>query len=126
MTGSRDAPSWVAGVYATGIFGVLAAGVALAVDGTSACLGVAAGAILATANLWVIGLVVRAMVGGTRAPVPWVIVVLGKFAALFGVLCLLVFGGFVDILPLAVGIGALPVGIVVAQLSAPAVPEDRS
>lgn len=122
---SDEAPSWRVGMGATAACGVLSAGLAWLTFGGGAALGVLAGAGLAVANLWALGLAVQALLGGGRARGFWILVVLGKLALLFGALCLLVFGRVVDILPLAVGIGALPVGIVVAQLFTPSTARDR-
>jgi hypothetical protein len=101
------------------LFAVAIAGVVLTVltpfaFGKGALLGVAMGGVLALSNLWVIALVVRGFLRG--AGLPW-----GAFAALkFAVLLFLVWivlkNGWAEVLPLALGYAALPVGIVFGQL----------
>ena len=117
---SDEGPGWRIALYATAILGVLLAVAAWFGFGVRAGIAVACGAGLGAGNLWTIGLVVRAFLGGAAARWPWVLVALAKFSALYGGVFLLVFCGVADILPLAVGLGALPLGIVVAQLGAPA------
>jgi hypothetical protein len=87
--------------------------------GALAARSVALGAAVAAANLWTIGLVVRGMFSGKRSRVPWPLVAVLKMAILFGGLYLALKSGWVELLPLLVGYGALPVGIVARQVSAP-------
>ncbi len=103
--------------------GALAAG-ALALHGLRSSVGVAAGALLATANLWVLSRVVGALLGRGGRPTFWTLVGTGKVVALFGVVYLLVIARLADILPLVLGFGALPLGILLASLVA-AAPEDE-
>lgn len=83
-------------------------------------LGVALGATLAAGNLWVISRVSRALFLGSGArSAPWLVIALVKLFALFGAFYLLVICGFADILALAIGYGALPIGIVLSQVAVP-------
>ncbi len=75
-----------------------------------------AGLGIAALNLWALGRIVRAFMNG--AGLPWVL--LGAFQ-LVGLLALARGGaqlGLTTVIPLAIGYGALPVGIVFAQLGA--------
>lgn len=85
-------------------------------------LGVAVGALVAAANLWAVSRVVRAFLSGA-SPLPWTLLSLFKLCALFGGMYLMLRAGL-PVLPLVIGLGALPVGITAAQLrSAPAAQE---
>ncbi len=81
-----------------------------------AVLSVAIGAAIGVANLYVLGRVVQAFLSPTGARLPWTVVVLLKFAGLFGGVYLLVQYAGVQVLPLVVGYGALPLGIVFSQV----------
>ncbi len=101
---------WVA---ATG--GVLTLGAAVfARLPTAASVGV--GAILAVSNLWALGLLMRSIFRGRGGAGASLLAVL-KMLALFVIVWLLLRLGAVDTLPLLVGYGALPIGIVAAALS---------
>lgn len=97
--------------------GLLAVG-ALALEGPRAAVGVALGAALAAANLWVISRVVRALVGRGGRPLFWALVGTVKVVVLMGAVYLLVMARFADILPLVLGYGALFVGILEVHLRA--------
>ena len=90
--------------------------VALAAAGTRASLSVAAGAGLGAANLWVLGRIVRGMLVPGGAVGPWVALGILKLGAVLGALYVLIRSGFADILPLALGLATLPLGIVIAQI----------
>jgi len=111
-------------LVATLTIGGLFAVVALALQGYRFAVGVAAGALLSTANLWVISRVVAALLGRRGRPTFWALVGTGKAIALFGAVYLLVIARLADILPLVLGFGALPFGIVLVNLGA-AAPEDE-
>lgn len=78
----------------------------------------ALGTALAVGNLWTIGRAVRAHFSGAAAG-RWGLFVALKFSALVVGLYLLFRSGFGQGLPLAVGLGALPIGIVLAELAGP-------
>jgi hypothetical protein len=83
--------------------------------GTSEMRGVAVGGALATANLAAIGLVVRGVMRG--AMLSWGSLAAVKFAALLFVTFIIVKNHWAGIIPLALGYAALPLGIVVGQLT---------
>jgi hypothetical protein len=82
--------------------------------GRGGVLGVALGSALAAFNLWALGRIVRAFTNG--AGLPWVLLAAFKLVGLLVVVAVLLKLG-ITVIPLAVGYGALPVGIVFAQLS---------
>jgi drug/metabolite transporter (DMT)-like permease len=107
-------------LWAVALVGVVAVTVAAFVAGTSAALGVALGASLAAANLWAMGVIVRNLLGKRRGA-PWGILGALKILALFAVTYVIVRVFGMSPLPLLIGYGALPIGIVAAQFrSAPA------
>lgn len=114
----KDA-SMARAMWAVVLVGLSATVVAAWVSGALAARSAALGAAVAAANLWVIALVVRGMLGQKKSNVPWSLVAVLKMAALFGGLYLLLRGGWVSLLPLLAGYGALPLGIVAGQLGAP-------
>jgi hypothetical protein len=70
---------------------------------------------LAVLNLWLIARMVRGFLGGGPGRA-WGPIGMIKLAALFIVLGIILKRGFADVLPLALGYAALPLGIVLAQL----------
>lgn len=84
--------------------------------GKEGVLGVALGSAIAAFNLWSLGRIVRAFMNG--AGLPWVLLAALKLAGLLAVVALVLQLGITTVIPLAVGYGALPVGIVFAQLGA--------
>ncbi|MBK7582424.1 MAG: ATP synthase subunit I [Myxococcales bacterium] len=89
------------------------------VGGFTLTRSVALGAVIATANLWVIGWVVGGMFGDKRGRVPWPLIAVLKMGVLFGGLYLLLKTGWVELLPVMIGYGALPIGVVIRQFGAP-------
>jgi hypothetical protein len=121
--GGLDAPMRAA------ILSVLACGICLAVAGLAffgarAGLGAAIGGALATANLWVLARMGRALVARKGRAAPWGLVAFFKLLALFGGVWLILASGVVSALSLAAGYAALPIGIVLASLFGPRPPED--
>lgn len=78
--------------------------------------GIAVGAVLALANLAGVAYIVRGFTKPGASPGAVVVVALLKLTLLFGGLYLLLSSGWVDVLAVAVGFGALPLGIVIGQL----------
>lgn len=74
------------------------------------------GALLAVANLWAIGRLVRGLLGAASRGVTWGPLGVLKLAALFFVLYVLIRYEIAQVLPLAFGYLALPFGIVLSQL----------
>ena len=88
--------------------------------GSGSRVSIAVGALLAVFNLWAVSRMVRAFLepAGTRSP--WISLAMLKFGVLFLGVLFLVRGGYAQILPLVIGYGALPLGIVISTLkSAP-------
>lgn len=112
-------------LVAVAITGVVASVAAAVLAGSRPAASVAVGALFAAANLWAIALVVRGLLGQKRGSTPWALIAVLKFGFLIGALYLLLKSGWVELLPLLVGYGALPVGIVAGQIGArePAVEE---
>ncbi|HEX2870129.1 MAG TPA: hypothetical protein VHP33_02710 [Polyangiaceae bacterium] len=84
--------------------------------GRDGVLGVALGAVIAAFNLWSLGRIVRAFMNG--AGLPWVLLAALKLVGLLAVVAVVLKLGITTVIPLAVGYGALPLGIVFAQLGA--------
>jgi hypothetical protein len=101
-------------VVLVGASGALLAGV---LAGLRSMLSFSAGALLAFLHLWLIALVVRGRMGQLNPNVPWGLVGVLKFFVLFGLVYGLVKSQAVEILPLIIGYGALPLGIVAAQMN---------
>jgi hypothetical protein len=98
------------------VIGAMASLAALFLYGPRTALGVALGALLAAANLWVVGRLVRGFLASEGRGLGFVGVALVKLVALLGVVALLVASGLVAALPLAIGYGALPLSVLVAEL----------
>ncbi len=84
--------------------------------GSGTRLSILVGALLAVGNLWLIARTVRGFLYPAGARSPWLGVALLKLGALFLVVAFLVRGGHAQVIPLMIGYGALPIGIVVSQL----------
>lgn len=94
---------------------------ALFVSGWRTSLGVFAGSVIAFVNLWVLARAVQSLLGG--AQMRWAAFAFLKFLALLGISFVLVRSGAIQPMPLAVGFGALPLGISIAgTLFVPATP----
>jgi len=100
-------------------FAVLGSGL----DGLRTGFGVAVGAAIAAANLWVFARVGQAFVSRKGNSAPWVVIALLKMALLFGGVWLILRTGVISALSLFAGYAALPVGLTVASLFG-APPED--
>ena len=82
--------------------------------GKGGMVGVALGSAIAAFNLWSLGRIVRAFMNG--AGLPWVLLAALKLVGLLAVIAVVLKLGITTVIPLAVGYGALPLGIVFAQL----------
>ena len=105
-------------LYAVALVGASMAVLAMAFCGPRPALAVTVGALVGVMNLWVIGLVVRGMLRRCGHALPWALVAGFKFCVLVAGTYALVSSGLVAVLPLAIGYGALPLGIVAAGLAA--------
>lgn len=86
-------------------------------------LGVLIGGAMATANLWIFAQVGKAFLERKGMAAPWAVIAILKFAALLAGIWLIMRSGVVTGLSLAVGYGALPLGITVGGLFGPKPPE---
>ena len=84
--------------------------------GWRAAMGVAAGGLLATLNLWVIALVSRQVLAGGRRGRIWGLLGGLKFLALLGIAFLLLQAGLTNGLTLAVGYVSLPLGVAIGTV----------
>jgi hypothetical protein len=82
--------------------------------GVATVVGVAIGGALALSNLWAIALVVRGFLRG--AGLPWGAFAAVKFVALVFLVWIVLKNGWAEVIPLAFGYIALPLGIVGGQL----------
>jgi hypothetical protein len=96
--------------------GIAFALAALVAADTRASLSIAAGAALGAANLWALGRIVRGVLAPGGAVGSWVALGILKLGLVLGALYVLIRNGFADILPLALGLATLPLGIVIAQI----------
>lgn len=102
-------------VGATGVVFTL---LSLPFFGLFGAASVLAGAATGLLNLWVLGRTVRALLGGGSGGA-WLVAAGMKLCVLLGALYLLFDARLIDGLALMVGLGALPIGIVLAQLAPP-------
>jgi hypothetical protein len=123
--GLGDAPmrAAVASVFVSGL--CLAVG-AFAFFGWRSALGVLIGGLLATANLAVFARIGQAFIARKGRTAPWGVIALFKLIFLFGGIWLILKSEVVSGLSLAVGYGALPLGITFGSLFGPKPPEDPS
>ena len=99
--------------------GLALAILALVLYDVRAALGVALGGAIATANLWVFAQLGRGFLtpGGVKGP--WVAVAMLKVVVLFGGVWWVLKHEIASGVALAIGYGALPLGIVIGTLFAP-------
>jgi len=106
------------------IFTVAAIAVVLAVAalvgfGWRTAIGVAAGGIVATANLWIFALVIQGVLSRGRRRRLWGVAGGVKLLALIGGTYLLLRSNYASGITLAIGFGALPLGITIANFLRP-------
>jgi hypothetical protein len=101
---------------AVGLVGVSLALAAWFWGGRALALGTAVGATVAALNLWVLARTVRNLLSGLS--MSWGAVAAGKFLILMAVTYLALNSSFLSPLGFALGVGALPLGIVIAGLIA--------
>ncbi len=101
---------------AVGAVAVVFAVAALAIGGPAAGLGVAVGGLVATLNLWFFAYVGRGVLSGGPGSRYWAMIAVLKILLLFGGAWLLMKSGLTSPLTLAVGYGALPLGIMIGSL----------
>jgi hypothetical protein len=101
-------------LWSVALAGLVLSLLSLQLFGTRAVTSTALGGAMAVANLWLIAKMVRGFLGGAARS--WGPLGLLKMGALFVVLAIVVKRGWAEVLPLAFGYAALPLGIVLAQL----------
>lgn len=95
---------------------------ALAIFGWEAALGVAAGGLVATSNLWVLAHIARGVLQGGPRQKLWAFAGALKLVALLVGAWLLMRTGLVSGLALAAGYASLPVGVTLGSLFASETP----
>jgi hypothetical protein len=123
--GLGDAPMRAA-VVSVFVCGLCLAVGAFAFDGWRSALGVLIGGLLATLNLAVFARIGQAFIARKGRTAPWGAIALFKLTFLFGGVWLILKSGVVSGLSLAIGYGALPLGITLGSLFGPKPPDDLS
>jgi hypothetical protein len=96
-----------------GVAGIVAAMVSLLVFGkVEAVVSTLAGVVIAIANLWSIGYVIRGLLAPVRWRLPFALVASTKMVLLLGGVYLLLWKGWVEPMALCLGLGALPFGLI--------------
>jgi hypothetical protein len=111
-----DRDSLKAAMWCIALLGALGSLAGALIVGPRVLPSIAFGTLLALGNLWLIALIVSAFIAGTGPRLRWGVLTVLKFSGLLGSAYLLLRLGWVDLLPLAMGYAALPLGIVAAQL----------
>ncbi|MBM4375469.1 MAG: ATP synthase subunit I [Deltaproteobacteria bacterium] len=109
-----DAPI-VTSLVAVGAIAVVFAIAALVLGGPESGLGVAVGGLVATLNFWLFAHIGRGVLSGGKRSRAWALVAVAKFLLLFGGAWLLLRAGLTAPLTLALGYGAMPLGITVGM-----------
>lgn len=136
MSRDEDGSTYGAALVAVGLVGAGLALGAFVLYGGKTAGSALFGTTLAIANLWVLGRVIRAMLPAPEIPkagapqgesdgepakkgsaAAWGVFALLKVLGLFGLVLLAVHTGYVTPLGFLAGYGALPLGIVMAQLA---------
>ncbi len=110
-------------VIAVAVCGAALAVLAFALFNARIGLGVALGGALATANLYVFARVGDAFLVKKGNTTPWAMIAVVKLVFLFGGVWIILKNDYVPGLALAVGYGALPIGITFGFLFGPKPPE---
>lgn len=102
--------------WAVGAFGVcLSLGSIAVVDEWRDTWSVAAGAGIALSNFWMTAYLVRGFVDPAAVRLPWALVGTVKLLFVLGAVYVLLQREVLNLLPMVVGFGALPLGIVFGQ-----------
>ena len=122
MAKTETSPSHttVRAIVSVAVAGVVAAIVSVLVFGeVRALVSTVAGVAIAIGNLWSIAYLIRGLLASTRWRLPFALVASSKMALLLGGIYLLLWKGWVDPLPLALGLAALPFGIIFGFAAVP-------
>ncbi len=103
-------------ILAVSMVGLVGTVTSIWLGGASTARSVAIGAAIAVGNLWLLAQMVRGFLGRSGAAAPWSVIAVLKFVALFGAMYVLVKARVVSLLPCVFGFGALPIGIVLAEV----------
>lgn len=103
--------------------GVFAAIAGITFNVRTAC-GVGIGGVFALANLWAFARIGEAFLSRRGASAPWAAFAVLKMAGLFGGVWLILRTGVASPMALAVGYGALPIGITIGTMFGPKPPDD--
>jgi hypothetical protein len=103
-------------ILAVSIVGLVGTVASIWLGGMSTARSVAIGAAIAVGNLWLLAQMVRGFLDRAGSSAPWSVIAVLKFVALFGAMYVLVKTRVVSLLPCVFGFGALPVGIVLAEV----------
>lgn len=102
--------------WSVGVVGaVLSATAAILTGDLRETFSVAAGATIALLNLWMTAYLVRGIVDPIGIRLPWSVIAVVKLLLVLGITFVLLRRGVLSLLPMAVGFGALPLGIVFGQ-----------
>ncbi len=102
--------------WSVGIVGVLlTVGSVFVVEQLKDTLSIAAGASVALLNFWMTAYLVRGFLAPAGIRLPWPLIATVKLVVVLGVLYWLLTRGVLNLLPLVLGFGALPLGIVFGQ-----------
>jgi hypothetical protein len=109
----------VTSLVAVGAIAVLFALGALLLAGPEAGLGTAVGGLVATLNFWLFAHIGRGVLSGGARSRFWALVAVLKFLMLFGGAWLLLKAGLTSPVTLALGYGAMPLGITTGMFLRP-------
>jgi hypothetical protein len=103
-------------LWSTALAGALLTLISPLLFGAPGAISAGAGAALAVANLWAMARVVRGFLRTRGRQLSWGVIGLLKLGGLFVTVALLFRTGWVELLPLAFGYLAMPLGIVLVGL----------
>jgi hypothetical protein len=118
-----DGGAMRAAILSVGVCAIGLAAAGFAFFGASAGFGVAVGGAIATANLWLFARIGQAFLQ-EKGRGPWIAIAIVKLVFLFGGVFLLIKNDIVSGISLAVGYGAMPLGITLGSLFGPKPPDD--
>lgn len=124
-TKTARSPDTIRAIVSVAVAGVVASMVSVLLFGELASvLSTIAGVAIAVGNLWTIAYVIRGFLAPQRFRLPFALVASAKLTVLLGGIYLLLWKGWVEPLPLALGLGALPFGIIFGFAGVPQVQEE--
>jgi hypothetical protein len=112
--------------WSVGLCGVvLSVGSFFVLDELRGSISVGFGAALAVFNFWMTAYLVRGFLAPAGIRLPWPLIATVKLVVVLGGVYLLLEREVLSVLPLAIGFGALPLGIVFGQTRARAISADK-